>query len=176
MEEKKTNEAAEVKANNAAESAAEEQTETKENAAELERLKKELEAAKDSYLRIAAEYENYRKRSAREKEAIFGDAMCTTVAMFLPVVDNLERALEHSDSQGLKEGLVLVMKQLSEILEKNGICEIDPTGECFDPELHNAIMHVEDETKGNSQVVEVIQKGYTACGRVVRHAAVKVAN
>lgn len=144
--------------------------------AEIESLKSELEEKKDSYLRVSAEYDNFRKRSAKEKDAIFEDAYSSAIACFLPVFDNLERAVLYPDGDGLKKGLDLVIKQLYEVMEKQNIKQVNPVGEPFDPELHNAVMHVEDENLGEGVVVEVLQKGYMVGERVVRHAMVKVAN
>ena len=131
---------------------------------------------KDTLLRTAAEYDNYRKRTAREKDGIYADSVAATINNFLPVVDNLERAVAFSDTDGLKQGLELTLKQLADVLAKLKITAIDPTGKEFDPNLHNAVMHVEDESLGENTVAEVLQKGYMIGDRVIRHAMVKVAN
>ena len=102
--------------------------------------------------------------------------MAKTIEAFLPVVDNLERAVAFSDTEGLKEGLELTMKQLAAVLSKLKITAIDPVGQPFDPNLHNAVMHVDDESLGENTVAEVLQKGYMIDNRVIRHAVVKVAN
>ena len=142
---------------------------------ELESAKKLAEETKDTLLRTA-ESENFRKRSAREKDAVYAEYVAKTIEAFLPVVDNLERAVAFSDTEGLKEGLELTMKQLAAVLSKLKITAIDPVGQPFDPNLHNAVMHVDDESLGENTVAEVLQKGYMIDNRVIRHAVVKVAN
>jgi molecular chaperone GrpE len=144
--------------------------------AESEKLKAELAEKKDMCLRIAAEYDNFRKRTGKEKDQIFGDAYSAALNAFLPVFDNLERAIAFPEGDGMKKGLELVIKLLSETMEKQNIKQINPAGERFDPELHNAVMHVEDESLGEGVVAEVLQKGYMIGDRVIRHAMVKVAN
>ena len=151
-------------------------TVTKSQMEQMEQLAKVLADANDKYLRLAAEYDNYRKRSAREKDAVYAETVAATIGAFLPVIDNLERAVAFSDTDGLKEGLELTMKQLSEVLSKLKITAVDPAGQPFDPNLHNAVMHVEDESVGENTVVDVLQKGYMIDGRVIRHAMVRVAN
>ena len=127
-------------------------------AKELENAKKLAEETKDTLLRTAAEYDNYRKRSAREKDAVYAETVAATIGAFLPVIDNLERAVAFSDTDGLKEGLELTMKQLSEVLSKLKITAVDPAGQPFDPNLHNAVMHVEDESVGDNTCLL-----YTSC-------------
>jgi molecular chaperone GrpE len=144
--------------------------------AEFESLKAELAEKNDLCLRIAAEYDNFRKRSGKEKEQIFGDAYSCAINAFLPVFDNLERAILFPEGDGMKKGIDLIIKQLFEIMEKQNIKQINPVGERFNPELHNAVMHIEDESLGESIVAEVLQKGYMIGDRVIRHAMVKVAN
>ncbi len=139
---------------------------------------KELE---DKYLRLCAEYDNYQKRTTREKEARYADAVIDTSAAFLPVMDDLARALEievtSDEAKKVKDGIELVAKKLKEVLLKLDIEEIKAVGEEFNPELHNAIQHVEDDTVTDNTVVEEYMKGYTYKGtRVVRHSMVKVAN
>ena len=160
--------------------AQEETTEVAEEEAAnpFEEKYKELE---DQYLRLRAEYDNYQKRTTREKEARYGDAVIDTVAEFLPVMDDLSRAaaLEVSTPEALKvkEGVELVAKKLKDALSKLGVEEIIAVGEQFDPNLHNAIQHVEDESIAENTVVEEYMKGYVYKGdRVVRHSMVKVAN
>jgi molecular chaperone GrpE len=143
---------------------------------EAERLKAELAEKKDVCLRLAAEYDNFRKRTSKEKDQIFGDAYSCAVNAFLPVFDNIERAILAPEGEGMKKGLELVIRQLSEIMEKQNIKPINPVGEPFNPELHNAVMHVKDETLGENVVAEVLQKGYMIGDKVIRHAMVKVAN
>ncbi|MBR4941853.1 MAG: nucleotide exchange factor GrpE [Clostridia bacterium] len=131
---------------------------------------------KDSLLRISAEYDNYRKRTAKEKEAVYNDAYAAAVSAFLPFIDNLERAMLYPDGDGLKSGLELVMKQLSGILAAEKIEVIDPALKEFDPELHNAVMHIDDDSFDDNIVTEVLLKGYKLKDKVIRHAMVKVAN
>jgi molecular chaperone GrpE len=130
--------------------------------------------------RLAAEYDNFRKRTQREKEKIYSETVSEVVASFLPIVDNLERALkaaEDEESKGLKEGVTLIFRQLSDILAKLGVKPIEAVGAEFDPQYHNAVMHVEDEQYGHNIIVEEFQKGYIYKDEIViRHSMVKVAN
>ena len=148
---------------------------------ELEQLKEERDAAlaaeKDKYLRLAAEYDNYRKRSQKERENVYADAKADTVLQLLPVYDNLERALksECSDAAFYK-GVEMIMDQLMGIFGKLGVEVIQAAGQTFDPALHNAVIHVEDESLGENVVAEEFQKGFTLNGKVIRFAMVKVAN
>ncbi len=136
-----------------------------------------LAAAEDKYLRLAAEYDNYRKRSAKEKESAWTDAKASTAAAFLPVYDNLERALKApcSDEAFLK-GVEMTMNQLKDVLTKLNIEEIPALGEKFDANLHNAVMHVDDDSVEENTVVEVFQTGFKTGDKVIRFAMVKVAN
>ena len=136
----------------------------------------ELAAANDKYLRLAAEYDNFRKRSAKEREGIYGDAYADALCALLPIFDNLERAVKYSDGDSLQQGVALTLKGLTTTLEKLGITEIEAEGKPFDPNFHNAVMHVEDDTLGEGVVAEVLQKGYCRGERVLRYAMVKVAN
>lgn len=131
---------------------------------------------KDSLLRVSAEYENFRKRTAKEKEAIYNEAYAAAVSAFLPFIDNLERAMLYPDGEGLKAGLEQVMKQLDSILAAEKIEVIDPKLKEFDPELHNAVMHVDDDSYDENIVAEVLLKGYKLKDKVIRFAMVKVAN
>ncbi len=144
--------------------------------ARAEAAEKALAEAKDALLRTAAEYDNFRKRSQREKDAIHGESVATTIADFLPVIDNLDRALACNEDSALRQGLELTARQLHAVLEKMNISAIDPKGEAFDPNLHNAVMHTEDPELGESVVAEVLQKGYLMGDRVIRFAMVSVAN
>ncbi len=148
-----------------------------EERAEDENIKK-LEALNDKYMRTLAEYDNYRKRSIREKEAIYPEARADAAAKFLPVMDNLERALAaETEKNAFYDGVVLVKKQLDEVFKALGVEEISAkSGEPFDPELHNAVMHVEDESLGEGVIVEELQKGYRLGDKVLRHSMVKAAN
>ena len=131
---------------------------------------------KDSLLRISAEYDNFRKRTAKEKEAIYNDAYAAAVAAMLPFIDNLERAMLYPDGDGLKSGLELVMKQLAGIFENEKVEVIDPVLKEFDPNFHNAVMHIDDDSYDDNIVTEVLLKGYKYKDKVIRHAMVKVAN
>ncbi len=138
---------------------------------------KELADLNDKYIRLAAEYDNYRKRTIKEKESIYPEAKSTVTALFLPVLDNLERALAaSSESDPLYEGLKMVKKQFEDSLKSAGVEYIEAVGTRFDPKLHNAVMHVEDEAYGESEIVEEFQKGYKIGDRIVRYSMVKVAN
>lgn len=155
---------------------------------ELEALKAQLEEKSkksDEYFgalqRMAAEFDNYKKRTAREREALCSDVAGDVVLAFLPVVDNLERALQaantgEEEGKSIREGVEMVYRQMKEVMKKLDVEEVKSVGENFDPQIHNAVMHVEDESVGENMVVEEFQKGYTVKGRVVRHSMVKVAN
>ncbi len=158
----------------------EETTDTKEILEEngdAEKIK-ELE---DKYLRLLAEYDNYQKRTTKEKEARYADAVIDTVASFLPVLDDMERAtsleVTSDEAKKVKEGVDLVMKKLLDVFKNLGVEEIKALGEEFDPNIHNAVLHIEDETIAENTVVEELMKGYIYKGeRVIRHSMVKVAN
>ena len=166
----------------AAKEAAEEPTEAEAGATdplmdELEALKDQAARQEEKYLRLAAEYDNFRKRTAKEKEAIWNDAKADAALAFLPVYDNLERALKQETAdEAFKKGVEMTMTQLREILTKLGISEIPALGESFDPNLHNAVMHVEDEAAGENTIVDVFQAGFKLGDKVIRFAMVKVAN
>ncbi len=136
-----------------------------------------LAAEKDRYLRLAAEYDNYRKRSAKERAALYDEVRSDTILQLLPVYDNLERALKQETSDAaFYEGVKLTMNQMESILSKMGVVRIPALGETFDPTRHNAIMHVEDESVGEKQIVEEFQAGFTLGDKVIRYSMVKVAN
>ena len=136
-----------------------------------------LAEAADKYLRLAAEYDNYRKRTAKEKEGIWTEAKAQTVAAFLPVYDNLERALKQDTAdEAYKKGVELTMKGLRDALAGLGVEIIPALGEIFDPNRHSAVMHVDDEEAGENTVVEVFQQGFICGEKVIRFAMVKVAN
>ena len=144
---------------------------------ELETLKQNLSEQEDKFLRLAAEYDNYRRRTAKEKESIWSEAKADAAVAFLPVYDNLERALKQETAdEAYKKGVEMTMNQLKSVLEKLGITEIDALGKPFDPALHNAVMHVEDENFGENTVAEVFQAGFMLGEKVIRFAMVKVAN
>ena len=140
-------------------------------------LEKEKADLNDKFLRICAEYDNFRKRSQKEKDALYGDIKANTVTQFLPVYDNLERALkQNTEDEAYKKGVEMIMTQFCTALEKMGVTEIKCLGEKFDPTMHNAVMHVDDEEKGENEIVEVFQKGFKLGDKVIRFAMVKVAN
>ena len=144
---------------------------------ELESLKDQVAQQEDKYLRLAAEYDNYRRRTAKEKESIWTDAKADAAVAFLPVYDNLERALKQETAdEAYKKGVEMTMTQLKTVLEQLGIKEIPALGEPFDPNLHNAVMHVEDENFGENTVCDVFQAGFQLGEKVIRFAMVKVAN
>lgn len=136
-----------------------------------------LKAEKDRYLRLAAEYDNYRKRSSKERESIYQDVRADTVTKFLPVYDNLARALgQETCDEAYRKGVEMIMTQLKDILSRMGVTEIESLGQKFDPALHNAVMHEEDESKGEGEIVQELQKGFRMGDKVIRFAMVKVAN
>ena len=163
--------------------------ETKEETLEEEVLKneeseedKKLDELNDKLLRLSAEYENYRKRTTKEKEVLYENAKANTVAAFLPLFDNIEKAikLKPQDKSGewkaFSEGVDLMKKQMEEILTSLGVMAIDAQGEEFNPEWHNAVMHVEDDSVGEGIITEEFQKGFKIGDKVIRHSVVKVAN
>lgn len=140
-------------------------------------FKEELRGANDRYLRLLAEYDNFRKRSQREKDSLYGDIKADTVTKFLPVYDNLVRALaQTTEDEAYRKGIEMIMNQFCTTMEKLGVEKIESLGKTFDPALHNAVMHVDDESLGENIVAEEFQKGYTYRDTVVRHSMVKVAN
>ena len=145
---------------------------------ELEKAKADLAALNDRYLRLRAEYDNFRKRTEREKAAIYDDATSLAVTEILPVADNLERALqlEECSVEDLRKGVEMVQTQLHTSLTKLKITAVGEVGEAFDPNLHNAVSHIEDETLGENVISAVYQKGYKRNEKVVRPAMVQVAN
>ena len=154
-------------------------TVTREQMEKMEGLARQLAEEHDKYLRLAAEYDNYRKRTAKEKESIYADAKIDTIKGMLPVYDNLERGLaqfKDEDDDPHKKGLEMIFNQYKEALTKLGVTPIDCVGKDFDPEKHNAVMHIEDESYGENTVVEVLQQGFMLGEKVLRFAIVKVAN
>lgn len=144
----------------------------------LAKKDEEINAVKDQYQRLLAEYDNFKKRTQKEKEAIYTDSVKDTVATLLPVIDNLIRAVDSFSDKESEEckGVSMVLKQTEEIFTKLGVTEIKAVGEQFNPELHNAVMHIEDETIDDNTVVEEFQKGYLYKDKVIRYSMVKVAN
>ena len=142
-----------------------------------EAVQAQLSAQEDKYLRLAAEYDNYRKRTAKEKETLWTQAKGDTVAAFLPVYDNLERAVNQACAdEAYAKGVEMTMNQLKEVFAKLGVSQIPALGEAFDPNLHNAVMHVEDDSVEDNTIVEVFQQGFRHGDKVIRFAMVKVAN
>ena len=145
--------------------------------AEKEALEKDKAALNDKYLRICAEYDNFRRRSQKEKDNLYGDIKADTVQKFLPVYDNLERALKQgTEDEAYRKGVEMIMTQFCATLEKLGVKKIESLGKTFDPAFHNAVMHVDDEEQGENVIVEVFQEGFTIGEKVIRFAMVKVAN
>ena len=153
--------------------------------AELEELKKALEEEKqkaaetnDKYLRVCAEYDNFRKRTQKEKETAYGEAVADTIKGLLPVIDNLQYASKYgnADPEKFAEGVTLILDKLPETLEKMHIKPVGAPGETFDPTYHNAVMHEDNEEYGENEIMDVLQSGYLYEDRVIRYAMVKVAN
>ena len=146
----------------------------------LDEKSKEISELNDKYLRLCAEYDNFRRRTAKEKESTYADACCDTLEQILPVLDNLERAAQYNTEDSAEtpmgKGLELTLKSFVETLSKLGVAEIEALGKSFDPNIHNAVMHVDDENEGENTVVEVFMKGYAKGDKVLRHSMVKVAN
>ena len=153
-------------------------TVTKEQMEQMENLAQQLSELNDRHLRLMAEYDNYRKRTQKEKETIYQDAKADTILKFLDVYDNLERAVsQEGDAENVhKKGMEMIFHQLEGILEKLGVTVLDPTGQPFDPEKHNAVLHIEDENLGENVVSQVFQKGFLLGEKVIRFATVQVAN
>ena len=151
---------------------------TQEQVEQMELAAKQLESVKDQFVRQTAEYENYRKRTTKEKENIYQDAKADTIKAFLAVYDNLERAAasEGGEDSPHKKGLEMIFQQYKDILAKLGVTEIKAKGQSFDPEKMNAVMHIDDENFGENEVAQVFQAGFELNGKVIRHAIVQVAN
>ena len=151
---------------------------TREQMEAAELAAKQLESVKDQFVRLTAEYDNYRKRTAKEKDSLYQDAKADTIREFLAVYDNLERAVstEGDEDSPHKKGLEMIFHQYQEILKKLGVTEIEALGQPFDPEKHNAVMHIDDENFGENVVSQVFQAGFMLGDKVIRHAIVQVAN
>ena len=143
---------------------------------ELEALKAALEEEKKNRLYLAAEYDNFRRRSQKEKEGIYGDAISDAIKEILPLFDNLERAGQYSDAEKVAEGLALIGKMSDEVLTKLGVERFGKAGEQFDANIHNAVMHEENEALGENEITDVYQVGYRRGDKIIRFAMVKVAN
>lgn len=171
MEETKKNE------ETVSEEAVEEQSEdVKQLEEKLKKAETDLAAMTDKYLRMIAEYDNYRKRSAKEKENTYADAYGDVITAVLPVIDNLERALMFSEGETLTQGVQMTLKQFEDVMARLGVNAYGERGDAFDPMIHNAIMQVEDSELGENTIAEVLQKGYKKGDKIIRHAMVKVAN
>ena len=147
--------------------------------AEIEKLTAALSEEQEKYMRLYAEYDNFRKRSAKEREGVYADAYCDALVQILPILDTLERAAQFSTEDAesaMAKGLELTLKSFVETMNKMGVYEIEALGKEFDPNFHNAVMHVDDESVGENVVVEVFMKGYKRGDKVLRHSMVKVAN
>ena len=151
---------------------------TREQVEQMEQAVKQLDTVKDQFTRLAAEYDNYRKRTVKEKETLYQDAKADTIKEFLAVYDNLERAAAApgGEDDPHKKGLEMIFTQYRELLKKLGVSEIEAQGRPFDPERHEAVMHVDDENLGENEVAQVFQAGFLLGDRVIRHAVVQVAN
>lgn len=148
-----------------------------EEQSEEEKLKAELLEQKDKYLRVMAEYDNFRKRTAKERLELISTAKADAITQILPVIDNFERALSaQTQDETYKAGIEMIFKQLGEVLKNLGIEEINPLGETFDPNVANAVNQIEDENLGENEVAQVFQKGYRIGDKVLRYAMVVVAN
>ena len=144
---------------------------------ELTKTKQELEETTDRYKRILAEFENHKKRSQKEREGLYKSILCDIVEVMLPILDNLENAskVETKDEE-YKKGVELVLKQFQDVLKSKGVEEIKALGEEFDPELHEAVSSIQDDSKGEKEIVQEYRKGYKLGHKVVRHSMVVVAN
>ena len=172
-EEAVSKDAAEAKAG-----AAPQETEEKASASQEDALRQQLDAANDSFLRLNAEYLNYKRRSELEKQKTYNDSKADTVKELLPVIDDLERALanETEDCEAFKKGIEMTFAKLTAALEKLGIQAFGEPGDIFDPNLHHAVQHIEDENYKTGEIVEAYQKGYKIGDKIVRPAMVKTAN
>ena len=144
--------------------------------AEIEALKAEIKEKDDKYLRLAAEYDNFRRRSREEKDATYSSAMADTVSELLPIIDNLERAAGFDDGEKVREGLKMIASTVGAALGKLGVEEFGKAGDKFDPNLHNAVMHDEDDSERENEITDVFQKGYKRGNKIIRFAMVKTVN
>ena len=151
---------------------------TREQVEQMELAAKQLESVKDQFTRLTAEYDNYRKRTTKEKDGIYQDAKADTIKAFLAVYDNLERAAatEGDEDSPHKKGLLMIFQQVKDILTKLGVTEIEAKGQSFNPERMEAVMHIDDENFGENEVAQVFQAGFMMGDKVIRHAIVQVAN
>ena len=142
----------------------------------LEAKEKELAEQNDKYMRMMAEYDNFRKRSAKEKEGTYSDAYADALTSILPIIDNLERAVGVTDADGVLKGLEMTLKGADEALTKMGVEAFGAEGDQFDPNVHNAVMMVESDERAEGEIVSVFQKGYRKGDKIIRYAMVTVAN
>ena len=173
MEENKDLEQNQEEINEAVENVSEENP-YKEYEDKIEELEKKNYDLNDTYLRVVAEYDNFRKRSLKERDGIYADAYIDAVKEILPIIDNMERAEAYLNDDASSEGVKMIMNSFRQALEKMGVSEIET--KAFDPNYHNAVMHIDDENYGENEIVEVFQKGYKKGDKVIRYAMVKVAN
>ncbi len=143
---------------------------------EIEKLNRQLEELNDKYLRVIAEYDNYRRRTSKEKEGLYSDTVCDVVKTLLPIADDLERAAGFDKNAENADGITMILKKFLELLASLGVTEIEALNKTFDPNYHNAIMHIDDEKYGENEIYCVVQKGYIRDDKVIRHAMVMVAN
>ena len=142
----------------------------------LEAKNAELAEQNDKYMRMMAEYDNFRKRSAKEKEGTYADAYADVLTSIIPIIDNLERAVGVTDADGILKGLEMTLKGAAEALTKMGVEAFGAEGDAFDPNIHNAVMMVDDENRNSGEIVSVFQKGYKKGDKIIRYAMVTVAN
>lgn len=173
----KTEETEEAPVKKAGKKEAKKEKEPKEKKETKKEVEADLAAEKDKYLRLLAEYDNYRRRSTREREAIYADVRCDTLKKFLPVYDSLSRALAQTTAgDPARKGLEGIMNQYNTALNQLGVTAIEAVGQPFDANRHNAVMHIEDDAYGEGVVVEEFEKGFCIGDRVLRYSVVKVAN
>ena len=147
-----------------------------EEASETDQLRQSLNEANDKYLRMLAEYDNYRRRSQKERESIYTDVRADTVTKFLPVYDNLSRAVQQETDEETRKGVEAIFNQFKTILEGLGVAEIPAVGKKFDPTVHEALLHIDDEKYGEGEIVLELEKGFKLGDKVIRFAKVQVAN
>ena len=152
------------------------ESEISEFKALLEAKEKEISEQNDKYMRMYAEYDNFRKRSAKERDGIYADAYADAISSILPILDNIERAAAFTDADAVLKGVQMILKGANEVFDKMGVKSFGEKGDEFDPNRHNAVMHTEDESLGENVIADVFQKGYTKGDKVIRYAMVSVAN
>ncbi len=159
------------------ETAKEPEVAVEETPSELEQIQSKLEQERDAHLRLAAEYDNFRKRSQKEKDNSYANGKADTIGKLLPVYDNLARALQQpTEDAAYKKGVEMTMTELEKIFQGMGVTAFGEVGDAFDPNFHNAVMHTEDEELGENVIAQVFQKGFQVADKVIRFAMVQVAN